>query len=130
MQRMTRQRAAVAEVLAASEEFRTAQQWHDLLRDHGHSVGLATVYRTMQTMANNGDVDVVRNAEGEAMYRRCERVEHHHHLVCRQCGRTEEIEAALVEKWVDSVARTYHFVEVDHTAELFGICTACAGRES
>lgn len=130
MQRMTRQRAAVAEVLTKSDEFRTAQQWHDLLRDHGHSVGLATVYRTMQTMAAAGDVDVLRNDEGEAMYRRCERTEHHHHLVCRGCGRTEEIEDALVERWAENVRRTYNFVEVEHTAELFGTCADCARRES
>lgn len=130
MQRMTRQRAAVAEVLADSEEFRTAQELHDLLRGQGHSVGLATVYRTMQTMVNNGDVDVLRNAEGEAMYRRCARTEHHHHLLCRGCGRAEEIGADLVEQWADSVARAYNFIEVEHTAELYGICASCAGRES
>lgn len=126
MQRMTRQRAAVAEVLAESEEFRTAQQLHDLVREQGHSVGLATVYRTMQVMAAAGDVDVLRNDEGEAMYRRCERTEHHHHLVCRECGRTEEIEASLVEQWAENVGRAHHFTDIEHTAELFGTCAACA----
>ena len=126
MQRMTRQRAAVAEVMAESDEFRTAQQLHDLVREHGHSVGLATVYRTMQIMAANGDVDVLRNDEGEAMYRRCERTEHHHHLVCRQCGRAEEIEASLVEEWAQSVGRAHRFTDIEHPAELFGTCADCA----
>src|SRR5699024_8161385 len=98
--------------------------------EHGHKVGLATVYRTMQAMAAAGDVDVLRNAEGEAMYRRCELTNHHHHLLCRVCGRTEEIEAALVEQWAENVARAYNFVQIEHTVELFGICADCARREA
>jgi len=129
MQRMTRQRAAVVEVLADSEEFRTAQELHDMVRGQGHSVGLATVYRTMQAMVSAGEVDVLRNAEGEAMYRRCERTEHHHHLLCRDCGRTEEIDAALVEQWAESVGRAHRFSNIEHTAELFGTCADCAVDE-
>lgn len=126
MQRMTRQRAAVAEVLAQTDDFRSAQQLHELLRDQGHSVGLATVYRTMQAMAEAGDIDVLRNPDGESLYRSCERDEHHHHLVCRECGRTAEIDAALVEQWADNVGRAHDFVNIEHTAELFGTCAACA----
>src|SRR5690625_983129 len=89
MKRMTRQRAAVYELLEDTSGFRSAQQLHALLSDAGHSVGLATVYRTLTALAEAGEVDVLRAGDGESLFRRCVRTEHHHHLVCRECGRTD-----------------------------------------
>ena len=88
--RATKQRAAVAAALDAVEDFRSAQELHDLLRHQGRSVGLTTVYRTLQGLADAGEVDVLRTPDGEAVYRRCSSG-HHHHLVCRRCGRTVEV---------------------------------------
>ncbi|WP_225754758.1 Fur family transcriptional regulator [Actinotalea sp. Marseille-Q4924] len=126
MQRMTRQRTAVADALTTVEDFRSAQQLHELLRDQGHGIGLATVYRTLQSLAEAGDVDVLRTAEGESVYRRCERREHHHHLVCRTCGATVEIDGPAVEAWADSIGAGHGFTDISHTIELFGTCTACS----
>jgi Fur family transcriptional regulator, ferric uptake regulator len=125
--RSTRQRAAVAAALDEVDEFRSAQELHDLLRHRGDSVGLTTVYRTLQSLADAGEVDVLRTDDGEAMYRRCSRG-HHHHLVCRSCGRTVEVEGPAVEKWADAVAATHGFVDVAHTMEIFGTCAQCAER--
>src|SRR3954469_2992202 len=84
--RATRQRAAVAAALAEVDEFRSAQELHDLLKHRGDSVGLTTVYRTLQSLADAGEVDVLRTDDGESVYRRCSDG-HHHHLVCRSCGK-------------------------------------------
>ena len=119
MQRMTRQRAAVSDALEDLEDFRSAQQLHEILRTRGDNVGLATVYRTLQSLADGGDVDVLRTEEGENLYRRCERREHHHHLVCRACGPT-------VEAWANQVGPSHGFVDIQHTIELFGTCAGCA----
>ncbi|HEY5553845.1 MAG TPA: transcriptional repressor, partial [Cellulomonas sp.] len=73
IQRVTRQRTAVAEALIALDDFRSAQQLHEYLRAHGDSIGLATVYRTLQSLAEAHQVDVIRTGEGESLYRRCER---------------------------------------------------------
>ena len=89
-QRRTRQRTAVQEVLAELHEFRTAQQIHDELRKRGDSIGLTTVYRTLQSLSEAGELDALRNADGETAYRRCSDG-HHHHLVCRSCGRTVSV---------------------------------------
>lgn len=126
MKRMTRQRAAVFELLEDTSGFRSAQQLHTILSDSGHSVGLATVYRTLTALADAGEVDVLRADDGESLFRRCVRTEHHHHLVCRECGRTVEIDAKTVEKWATKVAQEHNFVDVDHTAEIFGLCSTCA----
>ncbi|WP_448072356.1 Fur family transcriptional regulator [Georgenia yuyongxinii] len=129
MLRMTRQRSAVSDLLQRTADFRSAQQLHEMLRQGGQNVGLATVYRTLQTLADAGEVDVLRMDDGENLYRRCVRQEHHHHLVCRECGRTVEVAGEPVEIWAARVAREHEFVAVDHTAELFGTCGDCAAKQ-
>ena len=122
--RPTRQRRAVATALQSFEDFRSAQDIHDLLRRTGDSVGLSTVYRTLQSLADGGEVDVLRSEDGEALYRRCS-TSHHHHLVCRSCGRTVEVEGPAVERWADKVAGEHGYTGVSHTLEIFGTCPDC-----
>jgi len=124
--RTTRQRTTISEFLAHAGDFRTAQQIHEQLRAGGDSVGLATVYRTLQSMAEGGEVDMVRTADGESAYRRCTTSGHHHHLVCRSCGRTEEIMAKAVEAWAATIAAEHGFTSVTHDVELYGLCAGCA----
>lgn len=123
--RPTRQRAAVAAVLADVDEFRSAQDLHALLREAGEKVGLATVYRTLQQMAADGSIDMLRTAEGEAVYRACS-TGHHHHLVCRECGKTVEVEGPAVERWAHRVSEEHGFTDVQHTLEIFGTCADCS----
>jgi Fur family ferric uptake transcriptional regulator len=125
VQRATRQRAAVAAALASVDDFRSAQELHDLLKDRGENVGLTTVYRTLQALAELGEVDTLRTADGESVYRRCSDG-HHHHLVCRNCGRAVEVEGPAVERWADKVAEEHGYTEVSHTVEIFGLCPSCA----
>ena len=126
--RNTAQRAAITEVLAMTGEFVSAQDLHQALRAGGSTIGLATVYRAVQDMAAAGDLDSVRNESGEVLYRQCAQPVHHHHLVCRDCGRTEEVEAPGVEKWARTVAAEHGYVDIDHQVELFGVCGDCAAR--
>lgn len=123
-QRRTRQRAAVAEVMADVPDFRTAQQIHDTLLHAGESVGLTTVYRNLQAMTDAGELDAIRTTDGETAYRRCS-TGHHHHLVCRSCGRTVEVSGPTVERWADAVAAENGFREVSHDLEIFGTCSTC-----
>jgi len=124
--RSTRQRAAVSALLDRLDDFRSAQEIHEELRRTGDGIGLTTVYRTLQTLADAGEVDVLRTGSGEAVYRRCESAHHHHHLVCRRCGATVEIEGPDVESWAQRVAEQHGFSELSHTAEIFGLCQDCA----
>lgn len=122
--RATRQRTAVAAVLDEVDGFRSAQDIHALLRTQGEAVGLTTVYRALTAMADAGEVDVLRTDDGEAAYRRCGST-HHHHLVCRVCGRTVEVEGPTVERWAEQVAGDHGFLDVTHTVEVFGRCPEC-----
>ncbi|WP_420175174.1 Fur family transcriptional regulator [Luteococcus sp. OSA5] len=124
-QRVTRQRLAIRSLLDEVDGFRSAQQLHELLRQGGDQVGLATVYRTLQAMFEAGEVDGIRTDEGEMVYRQCEDDGHHHHLVCRSCGRTVEISAQVVEHWAAQVAAQHNFRDAGHEIELFGLCSDC-----
>ena len=121
--RSTRQRAAVNEVLGAADSFLTAQEIHERLRSGGSGVGLTTVYRTLQLLAESDEVDIL-HVEGEAMYRRCSG-SHHHHLVCRSCKRSVEIESDGVEDWAQTIAARHGFSSTSHVMEIFGLCSTC-----
>lgn len=123
-QRRTRQRAAVDKILNTAADFRSAQQIHDELRHSDERVGLTTVYRTLQTMTDSGELDAIRNVDGEMSYRRCSGG-HHHHLVCRSCGRTVEVTGPTVEKWANAIATEHGFRDVNHELEIFGTCSSC-----
>ena len=121
----TRQQAAVAGLLDKCDDFTSAQTVHARLREAGEGVGLATVYRALQSMVEAGTVDMLRTDDGEAVYRACS-THHHHHLVCRDCGRTVEVEGPAVERWTDRVAAEHGFTDVTHTLEIFGTCADCS----
>lgn len=125
MKRNTWQREAVRDALDASPGFVSAQALHASLKDGGSSVGLATVYRALADLATVGDADSLQQ-DGESLYRACTPGKHHHHLICRNCGTTVEIEADEVEKWAQAVAAKHGFTRPQHVVDVFGLCPACA----
>lgn len=128
--RATRQGDAVSSALAATNAFTSAQDLHARLRQEGQSVGLTTVYRHLQVLADRGEVDVLRRDDGETVYRRCTTDGHHHHLVCRHCGHTVEIAGPEIEAWTSSVASAEGFTDVVHTVEIYGTCARCAASRN
>jgi len=120
--RGTRQASAVITALAGLPGFCSAQEIHAELRRRGETVGLTTVYRHLQVLSEQGTVDTIRDPSGETLYRQCGSTVHHHHLTCRVCGRSVEVEGRVVEQWAEKVAAEAGFTSVDHTVELFGLC--------
>jgi Fur family ferric uptake transcriptional regulator len=125
--RGTRQAEALASVLGRLSGFNSAQQIHAELRRRGERVGLTTVYRHLQVLSEDGQLDTIRDASGETLYRRCRSEAHHHHLICRQCGTSVEVEGRAVEQWAEKVAAEAGFTAMDHTVELSGLCPRCTG---
>ena len=121
---------AVRQVLATSAGFRSAQDIFADLRADGSKIGLTTVYRALQALSDAGEVDVLRTDDGEAVYRACTTDEHHHHLVCRSCGRTVEVAGPDVERWAEAVGAEHGFTSVTHTVEVFGTCAECAACDA
>ena len=123
--RQTRQRTAVSDALDELQEFKSAQELHEILRRRGNQIGLTTVYRSLQALVEAGVVDLRVNDDGETIYRKCG-ASHPHHLVCRDCGATVEVTGPAVESWADAMAREHGFTDVSHTLEIFGQCPRCA----
>lgn len=130
VQRNTWQRERVREALSDASGFVSAQSLHATLRDENTGIGLATVYRALAGLAAAGDADSLQSPDGEALYRACTSSGHHHHLICRSCGLTVEIEATDVEQWAKRTAERHGFSEAEHIVDIFGLCTACAQTRS
>ena len=124
MKRNTWQREAVRTALSTAEGFVSAQALRGSLRDSGSTIGLATVYRALTDLTEEGEADSLQQ-EGEALYRACTPGSHHHHLICRRCGMTVEIEAAAVESWARGVATEHGFTAAEHVVDVFGLCPQC-----
>jgi Fur family ferric uptake transcriptional regulator len=127
MKRNTWQREAVREALGTTEAFVSAQSLHAQLRDAGSPIGLATVYRALADLATEGEADSLQQ-EGESLFRACTPGSHHHHLMCRNCGVTVEIEADAVETWAQRVAAEHGFTEANHVVDVFGLCADCSTK--
>lgn len=128
MQRKTKQRDAIMAIMAGETDFRSAQQVHAALVSAGQTVGLATVYRNLQALTEAGELDSLRSEDGETLYRRCAKRRHHHHLVCRNCGYTVDIQDDQLEQWIGKIARRYKFSDIEHMADVFGLCESCESR--
>lgn len=128
-QRNTWQRERVRGALADARGFVSAQVLHARLRDENTGIGLATVYRALAGLSASGGADSLQSPDGETLYRACETQQHHHHLICRSCGRTVEIEAHAVERWAHRTAAEHGFTSAEHVVDIFGLCESCtAGR--
>ena len=121
---MSRNRSAVAAAFDEIDGFSSVQDVHARMRAGGDGIGLSTVYRAVQTLVEEGRLDSIRTDSGEMVYRRCS-PQHHHHLVCRVCGRTVEVEGPAVERWAERIAAENGFADVSHTLDVFGTCAGC-----
>lgn len=125
--RITRQRTAISDLLQATEQFLSAQEIHDRLTNRGESVGLATVYRNLQLLADAGEVDVLRqDGTDTQLFRYCASTRHHHHLLCRNCGTTVELADDRIEKLIREVAGENGFTNISHDVEIYGLCANCS----
>ena len=126
--RNTAQRREVIDSLARVQGFISAQDLHGLIGRAGGKIALATVYTQLRKLAEHGGADVVMTDRGESLYRRCVVDVHHHHLACRSCGATVEIDAPEIERWSRDVAQRHGYHDLRHVLELNGICAACLSK--
>ena len=125
--RVTRPRLLITQVLAELSRFATAQEITDILRERGTRIDTATTYRNLQMAASQGELDVI-HVNGEALYRECSDQHHHNHIVCRECGRTIEIEIPGLEQWIDKAAKQLKYQDIAHELEIFDLCPKCAAK--
>lgn len=123
--RKTRQLELVHCALHQESDFLSAAEVYAKLQATGAKIGLATVYRNLNTLAGDGVLETIKTPDGTALYRECESLEHHHHLRCRNCGRTEDFVLDGLEDQLEKVAQRLGFSKVNHLLELDGLCSQC-----
>jgi Fur family transcriptional regulator, ferric uptake regulator len=122
--RPTSRRVTVLNELMRERNDVTAQQLHERLRSRGERLGLATVYRTLGLLAEEGVIDSLAHRPGELCYRWCGEG-HHHHLVCSSCHQVVELADCELEPWLERISAAHGFVTTGHRLEVSGLCGDC-----
>jgi Fur family transcriptional regulator, ferric uptake regulator len=122
---MTRPREQIASVLRASKRFVSAAEIHHALAATKKKVSLSTVYRTLEHFVAKGGVTARVDDAGESTYMLCEPVHHHHHAICRRCGRVDDVDCTAIEQFSEALRSLHGFQLDDHTMEFFGRCRTC-----
>ncbi|MGA8532688.1 MAG: transcriptional repressor [Candidatus Tumulicola sp.] len=121
----TRPRELIAAILGRERRFLSAAEIHQTLEDAEAKVSLSTVYRTLDYLQGKGDVALRTDPAGEAAYMLCAPERHHHHAICRTCGRVEDVDCAAVDQFADSLRTLNGFELEEHAMEFFGNCREC-----
>ncbi|KFI45438.1 Fur family transcriptional regulator [Bifidobacterium bohemicum] len=126
-QHNTWQQDTIMQELSECEDFVSAQDLHRRLSEGGSGIGLSTVYRQLNALADAGRIDAIQ-LSGQQVFRICMDGRHHHHLVCEACGNTVEIEPP--EQWLRQIAEQHGYSAITHTIEIFGLCPECRSTMS
>jgi Fur family ferric uptake transcriptional regulator len=124
-QPVTRQRDMVAEVVLLADDHLSVPAIQRRLREQGHRIGTATVYRVLEILVESGLVKAHDFGEG---YRRFEPVSgqgRHEHLVCTRCGKVLEFSNEQLERMLPIIADEHRFQHQHHRVEIYGVCEAC-----
>ncbi len=127
--RLTRPRRAVLRVVAEATCPLTPAQVHEQAQAHYPQVGLVTVYRTLELLAELGLVRRIHTEEGCHGYVPVAMGEAGHHLVCTSCHQAVEFPCTGLEETLAEVERLTGFSIQEHWLELFGLCPACQAGE-
>ena len=131
--RLTAPREAILELLSRSSKHMSAKETYASLHGSYPGIGLSTVYRTLDLLARMGIVTKLAIGDGQSRYefKSKEKDEHHHHLICTNCGKIINYsefldeELGLVKKTEERLAKKYNFIIQDHNIEFLGICEKC-----
>lgn len=122
---VTRPREQIASILRGHKRFISAAEIHRALEAGKDKVSLSTVYRTLEHLLTKGDVTARVDAAGESTYMLCEPEHHHHHAICKVCGRVDDVDCTAIEQFSESLRSLNGFLLEDHAMEFFGRCKAC-----
>ena len=123
--RRTRSQTQVFELLKQLPEAISAQDLYAQLREQQISMGLATVYRALDSLKLEGVVQVRTLPSGESLYSLAK--QDTHHLTCVRCGTSAVMEECPVHGLESHLTQSHHFQIFYHTLEFFGLCEKCQG---
>jgi Fur family transcriptional regulator, ferric uptake regulator len=123
--RTTAPRRALSGLIARRSGHFTANDLIGDARSRKLPMGRATVFRTLDLLAEQGQLERIDLPSGEHAYVACAPEEHHHHVVCRNCGKSAEVADSGLQSVVREIARRSGYAIDNHRLELFGLCPAC-----
>jgi Fe2+ or Zn2+ uptake regulation protein len=123
----TPKRRMVAEYLLGSGDARTVEDIRRHLRKRLGSLGLPTVYRIVEELAEIGLLARIDLGDRVARYAACRAhgTGHHHHIVCVKCGSVEAMPTCLFQRQVKALEQTTGFRITDHRLHVEGMCPNC-----
>jgi Fur family transcriptional regulator, ferric uptake regulator len=126
--RVTPQRALILDVVCSADGHTTLGEIYARVRRADNMIDRSTVYRALHLFVHLGIVLAADTGDGETYYE-IRKPQPHHHLVCRQCGREQEIGGPAVQTMFDEIARRHGFQVTTEHLVLFGICAICRQEE-
>jgi Fur family ferric uptake transcriptional regulator len=123
--KQTKQRKILVTHFLKLEKHVDAEDLYRQVRNEGHNIGLATIYRTLNLLKDAGLVEQHSFADGRAIFEISRPGTHHDHLVCVTCGKIEEFENDDIERLQKGIAKDYGFVLTSHRLDLYGFCGPC-----
>ena len=125
--RLTPQRMIVLEAVEASDHHISAEEIHTKAHARYPYMNISTVYRTLELLKELGLVAETDLGGGRLVYHPAGKA-HHHHLVCRKCGKVQDIDEAVFEHLRDEIRQKYGFDAVFEHMGIFGTCESCWGQ--
>ena len=123
--KVTNQRLLILQCLIDGRDHVTAQELFEVVSKKDNSLGFATVYRFLRSLAEAKLVTEVRMGGLPARYEWTQKKSHHDHITCQNCGKISEFENPQIEHLQMEIAKSLGFVLTDHVLELYGICSTC-----
>ncbi len=127
---MTQERAAILEAVLDTHDHFDVENLYIRLRSRAHPVSRATIYRTLNLLVETGLVDRARFGSDAFSYEQMQGREHHDHMVCNGCGQVIEFVSSEIERLQDAACEEHDFLAQSHRLTIFGLCSACIGRDS
>lgn len=123
--KLTHQREEVLRCLMAAEKHLSLEDVYTLTKRRDPTIGRATVFRTLRLMQEGGLVAEVGSADNRARFELKADRPHHDHMICVECGRIEEFESPMMERFQDEAVKRHNFAALWHRHEIFGRCAIC-----
>lgn len=127
--KMTRQRRTVVEAFLSEDGHLSADELYEIVRKKDERLGYATVFRTLNTLADCGLARAIDLGDGRTRYEHDYKRPHHHHLVCTECHRTIEFFSPKLEQIQSELVKQYNFKPKRHKVQIFGICHDCQTQQ-
>ena len=129
--RITPKVRAVIELFLERESILDPFEVQARLQRHFKGVGLPTIYRILENLANNGILITAASEDRQLRYFICRGIEHehHHHFICRKCGKVEEVNLCLMEEVEKHVKRQLKATVLSHLLQIEGLCAKCGRNQ-